>query len=69
MHQLILLIVHLLVEMTQVETGHFLLIKTPRPGLIPLQDAAPFQSRIFFTGASAVSWLAGTEPFGGTYIS
>jgi hypothetical protein len=55
--------------MTQVETGHFLLIKTPRPGLIPLQDAAPFQSRIFFTGASAVSWLAGTEPFGGTYIS
>jgi hypothetical protein len=55
--------------MTQVETGHFLLIKTPRPGLIPLQDAAPFQSRIFFTGASAVSWLAGTEPFGGTYIN
>jgi hypothetical protein len=60
---------NLLVEMAQVDTGHFCLMKTPRPGRIPLQAAAPFQSKIFFNGASEVSWFAGTEPLGGTYIS
>ena len=56
-------------EITHDDTGHFSLMKTPRPGLRPPQDPNPFHIRMVLRGASESSMFSGINPSGGTYIS
>ena len=56
------------VAITQVDTGHFSFRNTPRPGLIP-QEEAPFQNKIFLRGVSLSSWFSAMNPSGGTNIN
>ena len=56
----------LLVLITQVDTGHCSLMKTPLPGFTPQPDA-PVQNNIFFNGRSEELWSIGNS--GGRKLS
>ena len=56
-------------EITQEDTGHCSLMKTPRPGLSPPQEPKPFHIKMVFKGTSESSMFSGTNPSGGTYIN